>query len=106
MNHKKQINLDEAIKRYYQIKPLKLDLAVTVADKVFGRKKLAASTIDNWVYYIMLIVCIVILGYCISFMSQHNLSLADIFLIIPFILYFWFSITEMKKLSKRYLELD
>jgi len=106
MKYKKQYNLDEAIKRHYQTEHLKPDFAASVADRVFGNKEPAAFTVDNSLYYIILIICMMVLVYCFIFMSHLNLSMADKFLIIPLIVYFLLSVKEMSILSRRYSEFD
>ncbi|MBA3286204.1 MAG: hypothetical protein H0U27_14265 [Nitrosopumilus sp.] len=101
-----QYNLDEAIKSFHITKPLKIDLATTVADQVFiKQKKTSALTQDRFLYAIVFLLFVGSTIYCFSFLKQFSLPFI-LLIFISILCYFSLSLREYSVMSKRMLSLD
>ncbi|MEP7371835.1 MAG: hypothetical protein ABI675_00515 [Chitinophagaceae bacterium] len=102
MKKKQQYELGEAIKNFYETKPLQSDLAKSVANKVFGRRKEAAPVFDRWLYAFAAILFAAGMIYCFSIVRQFSLSLISLVL-IPAACYIGLSVKEHWLISKKLL---
>ena len=102
MKDNKQYSLDEAIRNFYKIEPLKIDLAKTVTSKVYVIPKKISSALDNWLY--VFVAVLTVCGLIFSFTLFANYSLPTMFLVlIPVACYFGLSAKEYSLLSKQLL---
>lgn len=100
MKEQKNYNLEEAIKKFYTIEPLKTDLAKTVADKVFAKRKKVDFAFDNRLYIFITILIAAGIIYSFSFLKQFSLLIV-LLAIISIIIYCSLSFKEYWLISKR-----
>jgi len=104
MKNEEKIDLYEAIKEFQKTEPLKMDLATTVADKIFVKHKTKMVVLDKWFY--AFVAALVIIGLIYSFSLVNSSTLLSILvLLIPIIFYLGLSVKEYKLMSKRILSL-
>jgi len=104
MKSEEQIDLYKAIKEFQKTEPLKMDLATTVADKIFVKRKIKMVVLDKWIYAFVAALVVIGLIYSFSLVNPSSL-LSMLVLLIPIIFYIGLSIKEYKLLSKRFLSL-
>ncbi|HEX9827877.1 MAG TPA: hypothetical protein VGA80_14855 [Flavobacteriaceae bacterium] len=102
MKEKEQYSLDEAIGKFYKTEPLKIDLAKTVANSVFGEEKKVSVFFDKMLYFIVCLIAVGAVIYCISLFSKLSISSVMLFLIIV-VSFFGLSVKEHSVLSKKVL---
>lgn len=105
MKEKKTYSLGEAIKQFHKTEPLKIDLANTVANKVFVKAKMPSVILENWLYVFVAVIVVGGLIYSFSLFSNDLLPLYFLFL-IPVACYFGFSVKEYWVMSKRLLSAE
>lgn len=72
MKKEKKIGLSEAIKLHYRTEPLKTQLPMAVADRVFGKKTFSAG--DVWLYSLAALCGLAILVICVWALSKCSFS--------------------------------
>ena len=88
------------IKNDVKIEDLKIDLAKSVADKVF-RIEPRYVVADNAMYALVLALGFISITFCLQYLASLSIPKGFILLIIPGCLYFWVSMEEVKALNKR-----
>ncbi len=91
MKKDKHYNLEEAIKNFYKSEPLKIDLANTVANKVFAKPKEVSVVSDKWLYIFVAILIVCGLIYIFSFLKEFSQPYV-LLIFIPLIGYFGLSL--------------
>ena len=105
MKENKAYNLREAIKQFHKTEPLKIDLANTVANKIFVNVKKPSVILENWLY--VFVAVIVVGGLIYSFSLFSNYSLPSMFLVLVTVAcYFGLSAKEYWVISKRLLSAE
>lgn len=105
MDEKEKINLGEALKQFYSDEPLKINLAASVADKVFAKQKTSATFADKWVFYLVVAAAITLLIFLFRYLLLLNISPALLLLTLPVLGYYWLSAKEVSVLSHKYMQL-
>lgn len=72
MKEEEKIGLSEAIKQHYRTEPLKTQLPMAVADRVFGKRPSVVG--DVWVYFLAGLCGLAILGICIWALAESPYS--------------------------------
>jgi hypothetical protein len=98
---KKQLDIEQAIKGHYKTAPLKINLAVTVADKVLPKKKRSVPAPEIVLYFIAFIIAVGSFIYCLHYLGQLPVSSGLVLLFLPAIFYFGLSIKEMSLLFRK-----
>ena len=102
MKDNKKYSLDEAIRNFYKIEPLKIDLAKTVASKIYAIPKNSSATLDKWLY--VFVAALTVSGLIFSFSHFRDYSLPTTLLVlIPVAGYFGLSAKEYSLMSKHFL---
>jgi len=81
MKKQQKYTLAEAIRKLDYPEPLKVDLAITVSEKLFVKQKATASSWDKWIYLFLMVLVACGIFYCFSLLNQ--VSLLYLFLLIP-----------------------
>lgn len=72
---KEKYQLDEAIKEFYEIKPLRRDLAATVAHKIFAEEQKKESLVgDKILLAALCFLMVVSLIYAFSLLAEVSLT--------------------------------
>ncbi len=100
MKNEEHYSLDEAIKKFYNSEPLKIDLATTVANKVFVKRNEDSIEWDKWLYVFVAVLIAGALIYSVSFFKDFSLSLF-LLIVIPMVSYFGLSAKEFLLMSKK-----
>jgi hypothetical protein len=103
MKQKKQYPIDAAIKYFYDVEPLKNDLAATVVSRVFLKQERPSFNYENWIYFILLLIIGGSVAYYFSLLMKLSLSPILILLMTTGCLA-WISMKEFSVLSKKLLE--
>ncbi len=104
MKNRKIYHIQEAIKIYYKTEPLRIDLASTVADKVFVKNKTETNLLDKCLF--ASIAVLIVVGLACSFYFVKQDSRWYIFVIIISICGFTgLSVKEYAVISKKILSL-
>jgi hypothetical protein len=99
---KKRYHLDEAIKTFYKTDALKVDLAASVANKVFAEHKKAYAFLDRGLYLLVSVLVIGGVFYCFSLFKQLPAVLI-LLITVGIVSYFLLSYKEYTVMSKRLL---
>jgi hypothetical protein len=102
MKEKRQYELGEAIKNFYETEPLQTDLANAVASKVFEKRKESSPVFDKWLYAFAAILFAAGMIYCVRIASQFSLSFI-LLLLIPAACYIVLAVKEHWLISKKLL---
>jgi hypothetical protein len=105
MKTEKEYNLQEAINKFYKTEPLKIDLATTVANRIFVKRKIEIALLDKWLYasVAVLVGC----GLIYSFILVNPSSLLSVLVIIlPIVFFTGLSVKEYRLMSKRFLSFE
>jgi hypothetical protein len=104
MKNRKIYLIHEAIKMYYKTEPLSIDLANTVADKVFAEHKIETNLLDKSIFTSLAVL--IVAGLVCSFYFVKQFSILYIFLIfIPICCFIGLSVKEYAVMSKKMLSL-
>jgi hypothetical protein len=105
MKTEKKYTLPEAIGKFHKTVPLQIDLATTVANKVFAKRKMEIALLDSWLYAFVAVIAGT--GLIYTFILVYTASLLSVLvIIIPIIFYFGLSVKEYKLMSERLLSLE
>ncbi len=100
MKSKKPLPLDEALKLCYEEKPLNIDLAATVAAKVFDKKPQRVFALDDLLYGLAGFITLASIVYCGVVFGQQSFS----FLLLVLMVaggFGWLAVKEYKHFSKK-----
>ncbi|MCO6489809.1 MAG: hypothetical protein J5I98_15440 [Phaeodactylibacter sp.] len=93
MKKEEKIGLSEAIKRHYRTEPLKTQLPMAVADRIFGKKTFSAGDVS--LYFLAALCGLAILALCVWALSQCSFSPLLMGAGISMAAFFWLSYKEM-----------
>lgn len=103
MKRADKYNLEQAIKKFYETEPLKIDLAKAVSSKVFVKYRSMPRVVDNYLCIFAVIILVVSIIYSFNFISQISLFAIGSFAIIS-IGFFSLSVKEFSVMSKKLLQ--
>jgi hypothetical protein len=99
MKSEERYDLYEAIKKFQETEPLKVDLATTVAERIFVKRKMKFALMDKWLY--AFVIGLVSFGLIYSFALVNTSSLLSVVvIIIPIAYYLGLSMKEYKIISQ------
>jgi hypothetical protein len=102
MKKQEQYSLDEAIKKFYKAEPLKIDLAKTVASKVFVNEKKVSFNFDKVLYFVGCLTAVAVVICCFILFGKLSVSVVMPFIIIG-VSFFGLSAKEYSVFSKKVL---
>src|SRR6188474_1499766 len=102
MKRQKEYKLEEAIKNFYTTKPLKADLATTVADKVFEKHKKVYPAFETWLYIFIGVLVAAGIIYSFSFFNHFSVP-SGLMILISIAFYFSLFFKEYLLIHKRLL---
>lgn len=105
MREDKKYSLGEAIRDFHKTEPLKIDLAKTVASKIYSKPQKSSVALDSWLYVFVAILTVCGLIFCLSLITNYSLP-AVLLVLIPVACYFGLSAKEYSLLSKRLLSAE
>lgn len=84
-----------------KVDTLKVDLAYTVAFKVFAAKE-RQSAFEKVMYGMLVTLLIALLSFCVKYLLSNALPTPFVLLLIPFGLFLWVSYKEMKIVQRKF----
>lgn len=99
MKKEEKIELSEAIKQYYRTEPLKINLPVVVANRIFKKGSSAAS--DHWLYYLVLLCCLAMMTMCVWALAPYFSSPLLIGVVVSFTLFLGLAYKEVSRWQDR-----
>ena len=104
MKNRKKYYIQEAIKMYYKTKPLSINLANTVADKVFFEHKIKTNLLDKSIFTTLAVLIVAGLVCSFYFVKQFSI-LYILVIIIPICELIGLSVKEYAVIYKKILSL-
>ena len=105
MKTEKEYNLKVVINKFYKTDPLRIDLANTVANRIFVKSKIEIALLDKWLYVFVAVLVSCGLIYSFILVNPSSLLLALV-IILPIVFFSGLSVKEYKLMSKRCLSFE
>jgi hypothetical protein len=86
-----------------KVESLKIDLAYTVANKVFEVKE-SQSAFEKVMYGMLVTLMVALLYLCFKHLASSAFPTAAILLLIPFALFLWVNYKEIKILQQKFAD--
>ena len=104
MKQNEKLDLEEALKQFYTEKPLNVDLASSVSDKIFNKQEVTESVTDKWTFYGAITLGISLASLLILYLISLNLNPVLVWLTLPVIGYYWLYTKEYSLLAEKYTQ--
>lgn len=105
MRTEKEYNLKVVINKFYKTEPLRIDLAATVANRIFVKNKIEIALLDKWLYAFVAVLVSCGLIYSFIILNPSSILLA-LTIILPIVFFSGLSVKEYKLMSKRFLSFE